>query len=264
MTGVVSTGTILDEILRVKRNEVALRKRERPFAELRSAAERAPTPGDFVAALRVPGLSLIAEVKRASPSKGVLRETLDPARLARTYADSGAAAVSVLTDHEFFQGSLDDLRAVREGVDLPVLRKDFIFDPYQVVEARAAGADVVLLIVAVLADEALASLYELTCKLGMAALVEVHDERELERALAIEPRVVGVNNRDLRTFTVDLTTTARLRGRVPDDIVLVTESGIHSRTDVEQLEAMGADAMLVGEALVCAPDVRAKVRELIG
>lgn len=252
----MKTETILDEIIDWKRVEIAHRRRAVHIDVARS-------PRDLVSALRRPGVSLIAEVKRASPSKGLLCPDLDPGALAREYEAGGASAISVLTDERFFQGSLDDLRAVRQSVDLPVLRKDFVLDPYQVYEARTAGADAVLVIVAVLDDDTLSSLYRLVRALGMAALVEVHDEAELGRALAIEPRIIGVNNRDLRTFDVDLETTARLRALVPDDVVLVAESGIHTPADVARLAAMGADAMLVGEALVRAEDTRAKVRELV-
>jgi indole-3-glycerol phosphate synthase len=206
---------------------------------------------------------LIAEVKRASPSKGVLRLDLDAAALAGDYQAAGAAAVSVLTDTHFFQGSLADLRAVRQCVDLPLLRKDFILEPYQVYKARATGADALLLIVAALDDGALRALYRLTGELGMAALVEVHNEAELARALRIGPRIVGVNNRDLRTFEVHLETTERLRNLVPGDVILVAESGVRSRADVRRLAAAGVDAVLVGEALVRAADPGRQVREML-
>jgi indole-3-glycerol phosphate synthase len=260
---IVRTGTILDQIVECKYKEVAAAKQAGSVAALQRQASMAPPPRDMVSALARPGVSLIAEVKRASPSKGVLCPDLDPASLASIYEAGGAAAISVLTDKRFFQGSLDDLRAVRQHAGLPVLRKDFVIDPYQVVEARAAGADAVLLIVAVLSDGDLASLYRLARELGMAALVEVHDEAELARALAIGPRIVGINNRDLRTFHVNLETTARLRARVPKDVVLVAESGVHTPADVARLSAIGADAMLIGEALVRAPDVGQKIRELL-
>ncbi len=263
--------TILDDIFDYKRAELAEQKRTQFLADIQAEARRAAPPRDFVAALRRSPTrpALIAEVKRASPSKGLLRPNLDAARLAATYAANGAAAISVLTDGEFFQGGLEDLvrvvSAVRDApFAVPVLRKDFVFDPYQVYEARAAGADAILLIAAMLSDEDLRSLYRLTRALGMAALVEVHDQVELARSLEIEPRLVGVNNRDLRTFEVDLETTARLRPLVPRQIALVAESGVHSRADVERLVAIGADAVLVGETLVRAGDVGEKVRELIG
>jgi len=254
--------TILDEIVAHKRVELAQRKRQCSLDVVQAEAARAAPPRDLAAALCLPGVSLIAEVKRASPSKGPIRPHLEPGDVAWTYQDGGAAAISVLTDKRYFQGSLDDLRAVRHSVDLPLLRKEFIVDPYQVYEARAAGADAVLLIVAALSDADLAALHRLVCSLGMAALVEVHDEGELRRALAVQPRIVGVNNRDLRTFTVDLGTTARLRPLVPAGVALVAESGIRDRADVARLAAIGADAMLVGEALLRAECIADKVREL--
>jgi indole-3-glycerol phosphate synthase len=183
--------------------------------------------------------------------------------LARTYQANGAAAISVLTDGPFFQGDLEHLRMVRDSVELPVLRKDFVLDPYQVYEARAAGADALLLIVAALSDAMLESLYRLGGELGMDALIEVHDAAEMERALRIGPRLIGINNRSLATFQVDLETTARLRPLVPGGILVVAESGVRSRADVLRLADMGVDAVLVGEALVTAADVGQKVRELV-
>lgn len=259
----MASKTILDKIIAWKRDEIACRKRARPIEAVRAEAAQAPPPRDFAAALRVPGVRLIAEVKRASPSKGLLRHDFDAVALACEYEANGAAAISVLTDQHFFQGSLDHLRAVRQNVDLPVLRKDFILDSYQVYEARAAGADATLLIVVALGDGDLKALHRLVHELGMTALVEVHNETELERALEIGPRIVGVNNRDLRTFEVDLETTARLRPLVPAEVVLVAESGVHTREDVARLAAIGADAMLVGEALVRAEDIGQKVQELV-
>jgi indole-3-glycerol phosphate synthase len=262
--GVQASGTILDEIVAWKRVEVARRAEERALEDVQQATAAAPPPRDWIGVLRALGVSLIAEVKRASPSAGPLRPGLDPAALAVEYAEAGAAALSVLTDARYFQGSLDDLRAARTAVSLPVLRKDFVVSPYQVYEARAAGADAVLLIVAVLDDEVLDALHRLAQALGMAALVEVHDEAELRRALAIGPRAVGVNNRDLRTFRVDLDTTARLRACIPREVVLVAESGVHSPADVARLAAIGVDAMLVGEALVRAERPGEVAREFIG
>jgi len=258
----MASKTILDEIIRWKRDEVARLKRARPVQAVHAEAETAPPPRDLIPALRAPGVCLIAEVKRASPSKGLLRPDLDAATLAHDYEANGAAAISVLTDEHFFRGSLDDLRTVRQNVGLPVLRKDFVIDPYQVHEARAAGADAVLLIVAALDDDDLATLHQLIRQLGMAALVEVHNKAELERALRIGPRLVGINNRNLRTFEVSLETTARLRPHVPTDVVLVAESGVHTRADVARLAAIGTDAMLVGEALVQAADVGRKIKQL--
>jgi indole-3-glycerol phosphate synthase len=206
---------------------------------------------------------LIAECKKASPSKGLLRPEYDPAQLARTYAENGATALSVLTDEKFFQGSLNDLSAARAAAGLPALRKDFIVDSYQVYEARAAGADAVLLIVAALNPEQLQELHQLINEVSMTALVEVHDEAEVETALKIEPKLMGVNNRNLHDFSVDLRTTARLRKCIPANIALVAESGIHTAEDVARVRDMGVDAILVGEALVTASDVGAKVRELV-
>lgn len=254
--------TILDKIIAHKREEVVLQKQTKPLAAWKVETESAAPPRDFLAALRAPGVSLIAEVKKASPSKGLLCPDFDPVGLARTYAASGAAAISVLTDARFFQGSLDDLRAVRKTVDIPVLRKDFVVDAYQIYEARAAGADAVLLIVAALDDVMLHDLYVLIRQLGMAALAEVHNAAELERALLLHPRLIGVNNRDLRTFHVTLDTTAALRSRIPADVVLVAESGIHTPEDVARLAAIGVDAMLVGEALVTAKNIGEKIRGL--
>jgi indole-3-glycerol phosphate synthase len=262
--------TILDEIVAWKRTEVANQKRIRPLDEVREELAGLPPPRDLGWALR-PGASanghhvrLIAEIKRASPSKGPLRPDLDAVALAAEYEAHGAAAISVLTDGRFFQGSLDDLRAVRQRVELPILRKDFVVDPYQLYEARAAGADAVLLIVAALADGNLGALHRLAGDLGLAALVEVHDAAELVRALKIGPRFVGVNNRDLRTFEVNLDTTLRLRSLVPGGVILVAESGVHRRADVERLAAAGVDAVLVGEALVRAENAGRQIRELVG
>jgi indole-3-glycerol phosphate synthase len=251
----MSQGTILDEIL--------ARKRARPLRAVQRDAAQAPRPRDLAAALRRPGVSLIAEIKRASPSKGLLAPDLDPARLAATYEANGAAAISVLTDAHYFQGSLQDLQAARSQVNLPVLRKDFVVDPYQVYEARAARADAVLAIAAALDDDGLAGICRLADELGMAALVEVHDEGELRRALAVGPRIVGVNNRDLRTFRVDLETTARLRPLIPAGVLLVAESGVHTADDVARLAAIGVDAMLVGESLVRSEDPGRQVRALL-
>ncbi len=267
------TDTILDQILANTAEEVAARKRAVPLAGLIEAAATARPARGMIAALRPrrglfrkggDRVALIAEVKHASPSRGVLIEPFHPARLARTFVRNGAAAISVLTDERFFGGHLDDLRAVRAAVSVPVLRKDFVIDPYQVYEARVAGADAVLLIVAALADGPLASLHALITALGMAALVEVHNEVELERALALEPRLLGINNRDLKTFQVSLETTARLAALVPDGVTLVAESGIFTAEDVQMMGEMGAHAVLVGEALVRADDIAAQVRALSG
>jgi indole-3-glycerol phosphate synthase len=214
---------------------------------------------DFLAALAGPGLAVIAEVKRASPSRGLIDAQLDPISLAVEYGRGGAAAISVLTEPHHFQGSLDDLRRVRGCVDVPVLRKDFLIDPVQIWEARAAGADAVLLIVAVLDDTVLAELLTLTHASGMEALVEVHTAEEVERARAAGARVIGVNNRDLTTFGVDLTTAERLAPLMADVPVAVAESGIWTRADAGRMRAAGYDAVLVGESLVRAPDREALI-----
>ena len=257
---------ILERIFAHKRKEVARWRIARPMNQVRKDAEIASAPDDFLAALRSTmndRPALIAEVKRASPSRGVLLPDCDPLQLAKIYHENGAAAISVLTDEHFFQGGLDDLRQIRDaGLGLPLLRKDFVYHPYQVYQARAAGADAILLIVAGLDVSQLRDLQALTVELGMVALVEVHSLDELEIALGVEPVLLGVNNRDLHTFSVNLETTLRLRDYVPSGVCLVSESGIHSRADVQRLGAAGVDAILVGEALVTANDVAQKVRDL--
>ncbi|MGA2065892.1 MAG: indole-3-glycerol phosphate synthase TrpC [Thermoguttaceae bacterium] len=256
--------TILDTIVERKRREVAHSKARVPEAVLHERLAAAPPVRDFHAAVERKGpIRLVAEVKRASPSRGVLRTDFDPVAIARIYQEHGAAAISVLTDQEGFQGSLDDLSRVRAAVDVPVLRKDFIIDPYQVVEARAAGADAVLLIAECLDDAALRLLHGRIVALGMTPLVEFFEPSNLPRVLAAGARVVGINNRDLRSFRTDLEHTLRLRAQVPTDRCLISESGIRTRQDVERLEAAGVDAMLVGEALVTQPDIAVAVDELL-
>jgi indole-3-glycerol phosphate synthase len=257
--------TILNEIIQYKRAEELPRQmRSRKPALVRAEASLAPPAQDFVAALRRrPEVALIAEIKKASPSRGLLRHHFDPLELAATYAEHGAAAISVLTDAKYFQGKLEYLSQIRTHLThTPLLRKDFIFDPYQVYEARAAGADALLLIAAVLSDRDLAELLTLTHQLGMAALIEVHDRTELERVLPLSPRLIGVNNRNLHDFSVDLQTCIELRQHVPPEICFVAESGIHTVADVRRLAQEGVDAILVGEALVTAKDVGQKVAEL--
>ncbi len=258
----------LDEILIHKRVELAERMAAVPLEQVRAAAEAGLTPLDFCAALRRPAGArprLIAEVKCASPSRGLLVADFDPLGLAATYCANGAAAISVLTDERFFRGSLEHLRQVAALLPrLPVLRKDFILEEYQLYEARAAGASAVLLIVAALAPARLRVLQAACDRLGLAALVEVHAEDEVEAALASGARLVGINNRDLGTFQVKLETSLCLRPLIPAGVMVVAESGIHKRADVDCLAAAGVDAVLVGEALVTAGDVAAKVRELAG
>ena len=266
------TMTILDRIVDYKQaEELPRRMGEFPLETVQAQAAASPPAHDLVAALRsTPGLALIAEVKQASPSKGVLRPGFDPVQLATTYAANGAAAISVLTDEPFFQGNLAYLTDIglhlassKLSRPVPLLRKDFIIHPYQVYEARAAGADALLLIAAVLPNVDLANLLSLSHLLGMTALVEVHDEEELMRVLPLAPKLVGVNNRNLHDFSVNLDTCVKLRPLVPQDICFVAESGIQTRADMKRLADAGVDAALVGEALVTASDVGAKVRELI-
>ncbi|GAB4419772.1 MAG: indole-3-glycerol phosphate synthase TrpC [Anaerolineae bacterium] len=276
--------TILDDIIKYKRHEELPKQMQaREPAVVRAEAALSPKPRDFVAALRATNrVALIGEVKKASPSKGLLRHNFDPVELAQTYATNGAAAISVLTDARYFQGKLEYLSQIRKALGAtgdrrpetasspprllasspPLLRKDFIFHPYQVYEARAAGADALLLIAAVLNDKELADLLALTRELGLTALIEVHDRAELERVLPLQPRLIGVNNRDLRDFSVDLNLCIELRQHVPADICFVAESGIHTAADVARLAKEGIDAILVGEALVKSKDVGAKVQEL--
>ena len=242
--------SVLDDIIVGVREDMARRQAQVPETDLRAALADVPPPRDPMPAFRGPGVSVIAEVKRRSPSKGDLAEIPDPAALAAEYAAGGAAAISVLTEERRFGGSLEDLRAVRAAVDVPVLRKDFIVTPYQLVEARAAGADLALLIVAALDRDDLTRLYEEAGELGLTALVEVHDEAETERAVELGAELIGVNARNLRTLDVDDDTFGRLAPLVPEDRVLVAESGITGPTDVKRFVAEGARVVLVGEALV--------------
>lgn len=253
---------MLENILAHKREEVAHSRRRVGLAEVRRRAEQAPAPRDLLPALRRRHVAVIAEIKRASPSRGPLATFLDASTQAQLYERGGAAAISVLTDARFFAGSLADLATASKASTLPVLRKDFVVDEYQVYEARAAGADAILLIAAALPDGALRDLLALAGGLGMRCLVETHDERELLRALRCGAGLLGINNRDLRSFVVDLTTTERLAPLAPPGCVLVAESGIRCRADVERVAGAGVDAVLVGEALVRAPDAAMAVGEL--
>jgi indole-3-glycerol phosphate synthase len=253
--------SVLDDIVAAK--QVAAEGLR--LAEVRARAADAPPARDFAAALRSPGMvRVIAEFKRRSPSAGWIREGADASQIGRGYARSGAAAISVLTDERWFGGTLNDLSAIRAAVDVPVLRKDFVVAPEQIWEARAAGADAVLLIVRILDDARLRGLLATAGDAEVAALVEVHDERELERALGAGARVVGVNNRDLSVFRTDLAVSERLAGQVPADVVLVGESGIASRADVERLGRAGVDAILMGETLMRAPDPAAALLDFVG
>ncbi len=258
--------SILDKIVAAKREELAEAKRAAPLSEVQQAAAGRPRPLNLSGALIGGGIRLIAEVKKASPSRGLLSPDFDPVRLAGTYVANGAAAVSCLTDPRF-QGELAHLSAIKQsGASgrAPVLRKDFIFDPYQVYEARAAGSDGILLIVAILEPPLLKELLETAQSLWMQCLVEVHDENELEAAVEAGAEIIGINNRDLHTFTTDLAVTQRLAPQIPRGKVMVSESGIFTRDDLRLLNRVRVNAVLVGEALVTAPDVGAKVRELSG
>lgn len=255
---------ILNEIVAATKKLIAEQKTQTPIAEVKRASDDQTMPRDFTGALQGQTISLIAEVKRASPSKGVLCPDLDASSLARIYNKSGAAAISVLTEPEYFSGSFADLEAARREVDLPLLCKDFIVDRYQVYKARAHGADAVLLIVAILTQDELRVLLETAHSLGMAALVEVHSRNELLRALELSHGIIGINNRNLADFSVDLETTLSLRPLIPPNVVVVSESGIHTRDDVLRLQQAGVDAILVGEALVTSPNPAAKIDELLG
>jgi indole-3-glycerol phosphate synthase len=267
--------TILDTIVEEKKREVErLPHGALSASDFRAALRARGDSRDFAAALRHPKIgpiALIAEIKKASPSAGVICPNFDPARIAREYEAAGASCLSVLTDEKFFQGSLEYLKQVRAAVRLPLLRKDFIIDERQILQAIEWGADAILLIVAILSDARLHDLHALAAGAGLAVLVEVHDEAELERALGLGAGLIGINNRNLKTFKVDLATTERLAARVrsgtpaiPNPPLLVAESGIHTRPDVERLVRCGAQAMLVGESLMKHGDVRAKVRDLLG
>lgn len=257
--------TILDEIVAHKRQEIAAAEAAVPVTELERRLADVPAPRDFFAALSTPGpIRLIAEVKKASPSKGVIRADFDPLAIAKTYEAHGASCLSVLTDEHFFQGKLDYLRTIKRQVGLPVLRKDFILDRYQLLEARAAGADAVLLIAECLDDCHLRALHNEAVRLGMSPLVELYEPENLPRVFDAGATLIGINNRDLRTFKTDLDHTLRMRERIPDECVLVAESGIRNRADVERLQAAGVDAILVGESLMASPDIGAAVDALLG
>src|SRR5580692_12943973 len=258
------SGTVLDRILEARRVEVDHRKRVLPEAALRYGVKAATPLRDFPAALTRDSLNIIAELKPASPSKGVLRDPFEPVELARTLEAAGAAVLSVLTEAEFFRGSLKNLRDARNAVKIPVFRKDFIFDPWQVWETRANDADSFLLIVAALRDELLRDLIDLGRELKMESLVEVHTKPELDRALAAGAKIVGVNNRDLKTLEVRLDTSFELIDKIPDDCLAVAESGLKSNADLVRLRNAGFDAFLIGESLMSAPDPGAALANLLG
>ncbi|MBS0205329.1 MAG: indole-3-glycerol phosphate synthase TrpC [Planctomycetes bacterium] len=260
-----SVENVLNQIIDHKRGEIADAKRLRPAESLQEQLVEAPPVRDFVGALRSKhDMALIAEVKKASPSAGVIRADFDPVAIARIYEQHGAACLSVLTDENFFQGHLDYLRAVRRAVQIPVLRKDFIIDRYQVLEARAAGADCILLIAECLDDCHLRDLYFYASELGMESLIEIYDPENLDRVLKLDPALVGVNNRDLRSFVTDLDHTIRLAPRLAPATLLVSESGIKTQADVDRLQAGGARAILVGETLMRSADIGQAVDELMG
>lgn len=258
--------TILDKILAAKAAEVAAAKVRKPLDKAREDARKASPPRDFAAAIANKIASrqaaVIAEIKKASPSRGVLRERFDPGAIAQSYERNGAACLSVLTDRDFFQGSPEDLVKARAACALPVLRKDFILDPYQVYESRAAGADCILLIAAALQREAMRELESLAQQLKMAVLVEIHNARELELALALDTPLIGINNRDLHTFVTRLELTLDLLEKIPGDRIVVTESGILAREDVAMMQRNGVNAFLVGEAFMRAPDPGAELKRL--
>ncbi len=257
----------LDDILAYKRSEVERAKKRISIEDLRNLATCYSAPLSLSAALKGDEVKLIAEVKRASPSRGVICKNFGPVQIARAYAQSGAAAISVLTERKYFQGSLDCLQNIRRALGdkrPPLLRKDFIFDPYQVYESRAHGADAILLIAAMLTPQQLRELLDISHELGMEGLVEAHNEAEIEAAVTSAAGIIGINNRDLTTFKVDIQTARRLRPLIPTGKIVVAESGIKKREDVVKMQSYGVDAVLVGEALVSSADIQAKIGELVG
>jgi len=256
---------VLNEIVRHKWTEIEAAQQSRPLSGLQAAVASAPPPRDFVGALRqAHPTGLIAEVKKASPSAGIIRADFHPVEIARTYEANGAACLSVLTDEQFFQGHLDFLRDIRQTVSIPVLRKDFIVSPYQVWEARAAGADCILLIAECLDDESLSTLSQLAASLGMQSLVEIYESDNISRVLALGLPMIGINNRDLRNFATDLGHCIRLREQIPAETLVIGESGIHTREDVERLACSGIHGILVGESLMRSADIGEGVRRLLG
>jgi indole-3-glycerol phosphate synthase len=263
--GQKSDGTILSEIIAHKKEELAETKRQTPFSDIKSKAiDAEPTRGFGNALSTSGGIRLIAEVKKASPSKGVIREDFDPVEIARIYEESGASCLSVLTENKYFQGELGYLSRIRKNVKLPLLRKDFIFDEYQIHEARAAGADAILLIAACLERQQIEDYLGIAKRLGLDVLVESHIYKELDKSLQAGAEIIGINNRDLTTFAVNLQTTFDLVKDIPDDRIVVSESGIKTRDDVVKIHQAGVDAILVGERLMREKDVGKMVKELLG
>jgi indole-3-glycerol phosphate synthase len=256
---------ILNEIVSHNSQELELKKRSLPMTELRNMVLHQPPPLDLASGLCGEGIQLIAEVKKASPSRGIIRPDFDPVEIAKIYADNGASAISVLTETRYFQGSLNHLADIRNALHkkIPLLRKDFIFDPYQIYESRAYGADSLLLIVAILKPAKLQELLQLSHELHMSCLVEVHNEAEVEIALKSEAKIIGINNRDLTNLSVDIANTERLRPLIPPDRIVVSESGIKERKDIERLRQLGVNAVIVGESLMSAPNIATKMRELL-
>ena len=255
---------ILDKIIKAKRKEVDYLKESTSLEALKKAVRDLPSPRDFRKAIKGPECSIIAEVKKSSPSKGRIREDFDPLKIASIYEANGAAAISVLTDEEFFEGKKSYLSEIKETISLPILRKDFIIDPYQIYETRVIGGDAVLLIAGILKEETLRQFINLAKSLGLSPLVEVHSRKEMDKALAAGAGIIGINNRNLKTFSTDLRTSVELTPFVPEDRIVISESGIHSREDLETLMKKGIYSFLVGETLMKAPDIGEKLRELLG
>ena len=255
---------ILDEIVEQKKRVVEQDKENESLDQLKEKIAQTGEARDFKQALKNGGVSLIAEIKKASPSKGVIKEDFNPLQIAQQYQQAGASALSVLTDQDFFQGKLSYLTDVKKEVELPLLRKDFIIDLYQIYQARAYGADAVLLIAAILEQEDLRDYLNLAQELGLDVLLEVHNRKELEMALEVDAEIIGINNRDLKVFEVDLATTLGLKRLIPDDKVVISESGIKDRSDINLLSEHEIDGVLVGEALMRSDDINAKVKELVG
>jgi len=254
---------MLDKIIAQKREEVKQRKKVANMTYLQERIARQKPPLDLALALKGDNIRLITEVKRASPSRGILSPNFNPIKLAQTYAEGGAAAISVLTEANYFMGSIEHLAAINEAVGLPLLRKDFILDSYQIYESRAYGADALLLIAAILSQEQLNEFLSLSRSIGLRCLVEVHNINDVERAVLSGAQIIGINNRDLNTFVVDINTTRRIRPLVPKEKIVVSESGIKSRRDIERLRKWGVNAVLVGEALVIADDISARMKALL-